>query len=69
MRITMRHSCAVRFMELGLCVCVWGGIFNFTFLLYFQVCQKKKCKVENCGCDQCVWAVGVVAGYSHWVGH
>ena len=21
------------------------------------------------GCDQCVWAVGVLAGHGHWVGH
>ena len=21
------------------------------------------------GCDQCMWAVGVVAGHGHWVGH
>ena len=21
------------------------------------------------GCDQCVWAVGVVAGHGHWIGH
>ena len=21
------------------------------------------------GCDQCMWAVGVVAGHGHWLGH
>ena len=26
-------------------------------------------KIVASGCDQCVWAVGVVAGHGHWVGH
>ena len=35
--------------------------------------KQKESKVGLVGvtsaCDQCVWEVGVVAGYSHWVGH
>ena len=26
-------------------------------------------KIVASWCDQCVWAVGVVTGHGHWVGH
>ena len=26
-------------------------------------------KIVASGCDQCVWAVGVVTGHGHWLGH
>ena len=26
-------------------------------------------KIVASGCDQGVWAVGVVAGHGHWLGH
>ena len=33
-------------------------------------CKRNvRLKIVVSGCDQCVWPVGVVAGYGHRVGH
>ena len=34
-----------------------------------QNCKRNvRLKIVASECDQCVWPVGVVAGYGHWVG-
>ena len=50
-----------------------SGYNKQTYISFFGKilnCKRNvRLKIVASGCNQCVWAVGVVAGHGHWVGH
>ena len=48
--------------------CFFNNFMKNRFKTIWPKKRNVRLKIVASGCDQCVWPVGMAAGYGHWVG-